>query len=235
MPDGHVRLLAYNVRSLRDGRDDVAAVIRACEPDVVFVQEAPRFLRWRARRAALARLAGLVVVTGGRTAAGVLVLSSLRVRVVHAEDVRLSRTPRLHRRGVALAVLDVAGARVLAASLHLGLARAERLRHLDEIEHHVHRLATRYGAPHVVLGGDLNEPAGGRTWRRALDRLSDAYAAAPWGGEATFPAVDPSRRIDAVLTSADVHVARCGVPDVPGAGTASDHLPVLADVSLSPR
>ena len=64
MPE--LRLLSYNVRSLRDDRASVAAVIRACRPDVVAVQEAPRSLRWRSKRAALARTSGLVVATADR-------------------------------------------------------------------------------------------------------------------------------------------------------------------------
>ena len=63
-----LRVLSYNVRSLRDDADAVASVIRSCEPDVVCIQEAPRFLRWRSKCAALARTSGMFVVTGGRPA-----------------------------------------------------------------------------------------------------------------------------------------------------------------------
>ena len=77
-----VRLLSYNVRSLRDDAAAVVRVIRSAEPHVVCIQEAPRLLRWRAKCAALARRSGLVVVTGGRTAGANLILSSLDVDVV---------------------------------------------------------------------------------------------------------------------------------------------------------
>lgn len=42
-PDGSavIRVLSYNVRSLRDDTEALARVIRACEPDLVCVQEAP--------------------------------------------------------------------------------------------------------------------------------------------------------------------------------------------------
>ncbi|MFD0632519.1 endonuclease/exonuclease/phosphatase family protein [Catenulispora yoronensis] len=36
-----VRVLSYNVRSLRDDRAALARVVRGCEPDVVCVQESP--------------------------------------------------------------------------------------------------------------------------------------------------------------------------------------------------
>lgn len=227
-----LRVLAYNVRSLRDGRHRAPAVVRACAPDLVLVQEAPRFVRWRARCAALARESGLVVVTGGRTAGGVLLLASVRVGVLHAEDVLLTPSKGLHRRGVAMAVVDVQGRRLVAASIHLGLALAERLRHVDEVEHHLARLADRFDARRVLVAGDVNEPAGGRTWQVLAGRLGDAYARAPWGGRDTFPATAPDRRIDGVLVGPGLTVLRCGVPSVPDAATASDHLPVLADLRL---
>ncbi len=42
-----VRVLSYNIRSMRDDTDALAGVITACAPDLVLVQEAPRFFRWR--------------------------------------------------------------------------------------------------------------------------------------------------------------------------------------------
>jgi endonuclease/exonuclease/phosphatase family metal-dependent hydrolase len=42
-----LRVLTWNVRSLRDDVEAIGEVVRGCEPDVVAVQEAPRFARWR--------------------------------------------------------------------------------------------------------------------------------------------------------------------------------------------
>ena len=77
---GELRLLSYNVRSLRDDRHAVAAVIRSVRPDVVAVQEAPRFLRWRSKRAALARESVLVVATTDRPA-GLMLMTTVGVTV----------------------------------------------------------------------------------------------------------------------------------------------------------
>lgn len=65
-----VRVLSYNIRSMRDDPAALARVIRACAPDLVFVQEAPRFFRWRKAAARLAAATDLVVLSGGATAAG---------------------------------------------------------------------------------------------------------------------------------------------------------------------
>ena len=69
-----LRVLTYNVRSMRDDRDALGRVLRAAEPDVVLIQESPRFLRWRSLCAELARRGNLVVVGGGRYAGSNLIL-----------------------------------------------------------------------------------------------------------------------------------------------------------------
>lgn len=94
-PDGSavVRVLGYNIRSMRDDEEALARVIRACEPDLVFVQEAPRFFRWRKHAARLAAKTDLVMLSGGATAAGPMLLCSLRATVERTEDVLLPRTP----------------------------------------------------------------------------------------------------------------------------------------------
>lgn len=222
-----LRVLSYNVRSLRDGRRAVADVIRSCAPDVVCVQEAPRLARWRSKAAALARESATVVVTGGRTAGAMLVLCRLGVDVRWREDLRLSRTPGLHQRGLALAGLRLAGRDLVVASFHLGLRPGERLRHVDEI---AGRLRT-VDAP-VVLGGDVNEQPGQPSWLALCERWRDAYAAAPAGEGNTYSARHPHKRIDGIFADPAIEVVSCGVPDAPGAGLASDHRPVLAVLRL---
>jgi endonuclease/exonuclease/phosphatase family metal-dependent hydrolase len=222
-----LRVLSYNVRSLRDDSQAVATVIRACEPDVVCVQEAPRFLRWRSKCAALARESGLVVVTGGRTAGAMLLLASLRVRVVRAQDVLLSRKVGLHQRGIALATLELGGSQFSVGSIHLDLDAAERRRHVDEI---VARIST-CGTP-VIVAGDINEEPDGPAWRALASSYPDAFALAPSGGEYTYSAIDPVKRIDGIFVDSAIKVRSCGVPDVPGIELASDHRPVLALVDV---
>ena len=223
-----VRVLSYNVRSLRDDAQAVATVIRACKPDVVCIQEAPRFLRWRAKCAALARESGLVVVTGGRSAAAMLLLASLRVRVVSAHDVLLTRKRGLHQRGMAAAILEIEGIRFALGSIHLDLEAAERLRHVDEIL----LRSSVFGVP-TILAGDINEEPSGPAWKALSGRYRDAYAVAPTGGEFTYSATRPVRRIDGIFVDSRIDIVECGVPDVSGIGRASDHCPVLAVLRLA--
>ncbi|MDO0928085.1 endonuclease/exonuclease/phosphatase family protein [Streptomyces sp. TG1A-8] len=235
-PDGSavVRVLGYNVRSMRDDTEALARVITACAPDLVLVQEAPRFFRWRKKLARLAAASGQVVLTGGGTAAGPAILCSLRATVERTEDVLLPLTPGEHRRGLATAVVRFGAVRLGVISCHLGLREDERHAQAGLL---LDRLAG-LGADHVVAGGDLNERPGGRAFDRLAAGLQDCRATAPWGGEHTFSATEPRRRIDALFATKGIEVLGCGVPlDQPGVtradlGAATDHLPVLAALRI---
>jgi endonuclease/exonuclease/phosphatase family metal-dependent hydrolase len=205
--------VTWNVRSLRDGAAGVAAVLRSLSADVVFVQEAPRFLRWRSKCARLARESGLVVVTGGRPAAGNLLLCSMRVRVVSSGDVVLPKRRGLHRRGAAVAELEVEGKTLSALGTHLDLDASARL---------ASALALRASA-YDVIGADVNEEPGGPAWSVLSAGLVDAAE----GLGPTFSVASPRRRIDAVLVAPSLRVVSCEVVEC---GPVSDHKPIVADL-----
>ncbi|MBW5424321.1 endonuclease [Streptomyces sp. BG9H] len=225
-----IRVLSYNIRSMRDDTDALARVIAACAPDLVLIQEAPRFFRWRKKLARLARAADLVILSGGGTASGPALLCSLRATVERTEDVLLPLTPGLHRRGFATAVVRFGGARLGVLSCHLSLQADERYAQGGML---LDRLAGM-GVEHAVAGGDLNERPQGRTFRRLAEGLTDCWTAEPWGGENTSTPADPHQRIDALFATPGVEVLGCGVPlELPGITgedlrAATDHLPVLA-------
>ncbi|MCQ9135578.1 MULTISPECIES: endonuclease/exonuclease/phosphatase family protein [Streptomyces] len=235
-PDGSavIRVLSYNVRSLRDDTDALARVITACAPDLVLLQESPIFFRWRKKLARLAADTGQVILTGGGTAAGPALLCSLRATVERTEDVLLPLTPGQFRRGLATAVVRFGGARLGVVSCHLGLTAAERDAQGGML---LDRLAG-LGVEHAIAGGDLNERPDGRTFARLAEALQDCRTAAPWGSEPTFPAHGPDRRIDAIFATRGVRVLGCGVPHgLPGVvdadlRAATDHLPVLAALEV---
>ena len=219
------RVLTYNVRSLRDDAAAVAAVVRACDPDVVFLQEAPRFCRWRSKLAKLARECGLLYVTGGRTTGGVALLANLRVDVSDLREGLLTKRRGLHQRGVAAAVVARSGERLLVASTHLGLKAEERAEHAAEVV----TLLRQVPAPHAVVAGDFNEAPGKPAWRAfQAGGLRDL---GPESG-VTFPARGPRKRIDGILGSVGVAAVEYRVIDDPLVERASDHRPVLAVVQV---
>ncbi|SDN84545.1 Metal-dependent hydrolase, endonuclease/exonuclease/phosphatase family [Streptomyces sp. cf386] len=235
-PDGSavIRVLSYNIRSMRDDTDALARVISACAPDLVLIQEAPRFFRWRKKLARLARAANLVVLTGGATTTGPAILCDLRATVERTEDILLPLTPGLHRRGFATAVVRFGGARLGVLCCHLSLQTDERYAQGGML---LDRLAG-LGVDHAIAGGDLNDRPTGRTFRRLADSLQDCWATTPWGGEYSSTPLDPHQRIDAIFATKGIEVLGCGVPvGHPGVTqtdlrAATDHLPVLAALRI---
>ena len=216
-----LRVVSWNVRSLRDDSAGVAAALRALTPDVVLLQEAPRLAfsglaNWR-----LARRAGLRRIVGGAPAAGNLLLVSRRVQVVDAHAVRLPKRPRLHRRGAVLAVLEVDGRRFGVLGTHLDLDPAARLDTARRLR------AALPAVPPLLVGADLNDETGSPAWQALSAGLVDlGQDLGP-----TFPQRSPRRRIDALLADPAFTVERVERPDP---GPVTDHLPLVADLHLPP-
>jgi len=135
-------------------------------------------------------------------------------------------------------VVEIGGARLVAASTHLDLEDVPRLAHAGQVISLLGRLRQKYGAP-AVIAGDINEPPGGPAWSLLARPFPDAHATAPAGDADTYSAAFPRRRIDGVFADPGIQVIGCGVPAEPGrAGDyalATDHRPVLAELELGSR
>ena len=220
-----MRVVTFNVRGFRHGRERVADVVRGLEPDVLLLQETGR--RRTLRR--FAASVGMVVATDPR--------SPLRRRVKNAVLVRdgtpfvssrLTRFPgsrRWYPRG-ALAARIGGPFDVWALSVHLGLEGRERGRQAEALLETVGSL----GAGPVVVGGDLNATPDMRAPSRVAATLHDAWTATGAGSGATFPATAPSARIDYVFVNEGIDVRSIAVDARDP--TASDHLPVVAELIL---
>ncbi|ASK66716.1 metal-dependent hydrolase [Brachybacterium avium] len=231
-----LRILSWNLWELRG---DLAALIEAArdlQPDVLLIQESPRFVLPSARLRWLARRVGRRVLLGGAGGRGLAILATDEVaaqvirRGAHPVEQTVSDLNSTYPRGVAAVRLSIpGGGAVVVASTHLALQEENRLRHAE----HLAALVRGAGAP-VIVGGDLNETADGAARRHLAPLLRDPAAVS----EHTFPAASPSRRIDAVLVTEQVRVrdaravrSTAAVQESRLRG-ASDHLPALLDVSL---
>ena len=225
-----LRLMTYNVRSMRDDRAALGRVIRAAEADVVLVQESPRFLRWRSLCAQLARLGNMVVVGGGRYAGSNLILSSLSVDAVSTADVLFTPDPRLHRRGTAIAVLTKQGSTFAVAGTHLDLVAEPRLRHVGEL----HRAIDEHVPSDVptVVAGDVNDQPGSPSWTALTTPRRDAFATAGVGDPYTSSARTATRTIDGVFVDPRITIRSARVLAGADVEAASDHRPVLVELEL---
>jgi endonuclease/exonuclease/phosphatase family metal-dependent hydrolase len=208
-----MRVLTWNLRSLRDDAAGVARVLRSAAPDIALIQEAPRLWRWRSACARLARESGLVVVTGGRPAAGNLLLCAMRVRVLSSSDLLLPKRQGLHRRGAVVAGLEVEGRVVSVLGTHLDLAPTVRLDSATRLRRE----------DYDVIGADVNEGPGGPAWAVLSAGLVDAAH----GLGPTFSVARPRRRIDGLFVGPSLSVASCEVLD---SGPVSDHKPIVAEL-----
>lgn len=225
-----MRLVSYNIRSLRDDRRAVARVLRSIDADVVCIQEAPRFLFWRRSCRRLADAAGLLIVGGGRSAAANLLLAKPSIEVRGARDVLFSKDRGLHQRGVAMVQLRWNGRAVAIAGTHLDGVEEPRLRHIAELHDTIKEFVPA-GVP-VALAGDVNTQPGSRSWEGLRAGGRDAFAVAGRGDGMTATPKQPTRRIDAVFVSDGLSVLSCTALDTPDVLRASDHRPVVVDIEL---
>jgi endonuclease/exonuclease/phosphatase family metal-dependent hydrolase len=227
-----LRVLCYNVHNQKDDVAALASVVRGLAPDVVVVQEGPRRFRWRHKTAALADRLGMVVAAGGLPSLGNVLLTTLRVRVGDTWCLRYPLTPGRHLRGAAFAscaVTSPAGetARFVVTGSHLATDPVERPAQ-----------ATRWRAAidevdlPVIAAADLNEEPGGAAWTTASRGLVDPAEKVGRGDRLTFPCPGANRRIDGVFVDPRIDVVDYDVVDTPESRRASDHFPVLVDLSL---
>jgi endonuclease/exonuclease/phosphatase family metal-dependent hydrolase len=248
-----LRLLSYNIRRGGIGREQaLAAVIRACGPDVVLLQEAtvPSVVE------------SLAAATGMRDW-GAVPLQSLaflsRLGIAH----RAWRRPRWSKHAfleIVPAGLDVRVFGVHLSAVHAALTERRRVYELRAL---VAALKREHPGVFHLVAGDFNTLAPGELldvtrlphrlrpflwmtggviqWRTISVMLESGYVDAfrqlnPAEPGATFPTWDPHIRLDYVfvpagytdrLTSSRVWSEEAAVRE------ASDHLPLLAEVEVS--
>ena len=225
-----LRVIVYNVRGFRDGFGRVVEVVRHFEPDLVLVNEtgSRRSLRRFAKELGMEAARDPWAPFRRRIKSAVLVRPPWRIvehRLHRFADVRKPMYPR----GALVAHVGHSGRRVWVLAIHLGLHPLERLHAAEELAD----LARGLDGP-VLIGGDCNETPDGRAMTFLGERFWDSWLL---GGEVsgeTFPASDPTARIDLLFVTEDVKVERVLVPSVMReARTASDHLPVVAELWLA--
>jgi len=231
-----LRIASYNIHECvgADGRRDperVALVLRELDADVIGLQEVDARLgitRTSMQMQYLANTLRLHAVSGPTRQRGsghygnALLTRRPVLNVRHVDLTVYRREPR----GAIDADLDVDGAVVRVIVTHLGLLPGER-------RTQVRRLLDILGQTRsdvVILLGDINEWfAIGRPLRWLHARLGRT------AGVASFPAARPVFALDRIWVHPRPALLSVAAHTSPAARTASDHLPVMADVGLERR
>jgi endonuclease/exonuclease/phosphatase family metal-dependent hydrolase len=222
-----LRVVAYNIHSSRDDLTALTSVVRGLAPDILVVQEGPRRFRWRTKAAELARSFGLVYAGGGLPSLGNVIMTNLRVRVREAWDVKLPLKPGRHMRGAAFARCEVSGIGFTVVGTHLSTDGEERPSQAEQVRQAIAGLDRP-----VILGGDLNDVPGSVSWNLVHQELVDVAERTGAGDVYTFPCRGADRRIDTIAVSEDVGVEAYHVETGDRTRAASDHFPLVAELTL---
>jgi endonuclease/exonuclease/phosphatase family metal-dependent hydrolase len=226
-----LRVLVYNVHGFREGLGGIARVVEHIRPDVALLNEtgSRRSLRAFAKEVHMQAASDPWSPFARRVKDAVLVRSPWRI-LEHRLH-RFSGTDRMYPRGVLLAHVGRAGERAWVASVHLGLRPVDRLANAKELAALVR---AALGEP-LLIGGDCNELPDGRAIGFLSERFGDAWLLGGDVAGETFPARDPTARIDYLFVSEGVRVERASVPGGELVRIASDHRPVVAELTLPER
>ncbi|HSI09828.1 MAG: endonuclease/exonuclease/phosphatase family protein [Rariglobus sp.] len=243
----HLRVMTYNTHSCggMDGRVSprrIARIIRQQSPDIVALQEVDHG-RARSRgedqATLIAKELGCNVVFcrtvshGDNEHYGHALLSREPIEIVkvaplpHAPD---SWWPEA--RGALWARIVIGGTPVNVVTTHLGLSPRERVIQMQAL------LGPDWLGPvlatePVIVCGDFNLTPGSAPYNLAMAKLGDVQAARDGHSpRATFSSMRPMLRLDHIFVSAHFETQRAFVPRNDLTRVASDHLPLLADLSF---
>ena len=230
-----MKVASYNIHKCKglDGAvrpDRIIAVLSEIDADLIALQEVDR--RFGAKSglldpSAILRATGMRLLLQsdaphGHGWHGNALLVRGEPRFYLRERVKL---PGLEPRGAIFAELDLGEGKFRVIAAHLGLLRQSRLEQADAL------LAAFLELPPMptILLGDFNE------WRRrrrsALGVLEAKFGVAP--SVLSFPSMRPMFPLDRILGWPAGLVSELEVHDSPLARQSSDHLPLLARVSLA--
>lgn len=245
----NLRLLTYNIRYGGVGREDaIGGVIKSCAPDLVILEEAtrPEVVRRLAADCGMPHY-------GSRLAESVAFLTRLDVARYEWHGALLARRKYLE-------LVMATGLRIFGVHLSAIHSNITEQRRMIEVRELLKNIAPYRDTFHL-LAGDFNTLAqgaafdasrlparlralywlgGGKIRWRALRLMieggyADAYRALHQDDGYTFPTWDPQIRLDYVFVpnARAGYVKACRVLyDAPRAREASDHFPLMAELSV---
>ena len=236
-----LKVLTYNVHSCRGrgGRPDpgrIAEVIASAAPDVIALQELDV---GRARTGGVDQAHEIAqhlkmdahfhpALHVEEEKYGDAILTALPSRLIRAGPLPSIGEPR----GAIWVEIELGDTRVQVVNTHFGLRSRERLVQAQTLagEEWLGSLACTLHP--AILAGDFNAVPRSRAYGFLARGLSKASLGMP--ARPTFPARFPLLRLDHVFTNTRARILNCVVIGTPLARRASDHLPLLATVHVTP-
>jgi endonuclease/exonuclease/phosphatase family metal-dependent hydrolase len=242
------RAMTYNVHRCRGldrawSPERIAEVIASCHPDVVALQEVDvrRARSGRIDQAeAIARDLGMDLqffptISIMEELYGDAILTRWPARTVKATALPGLGLPGLEPRGALWSSITIGNATIQVINTHLSFVGRERLRQVETLLG-AEWLGHEACREPVILMGDLNATTRSRTYRSLTSKLRDPYRLIQRLGnrpsKATFPTRYPTLRLDYILIGPSVEVLDVNTIGTPLARFASDHLPVVAELSV---
>jgi endonuclease/exonuclease/phosphatase family metal-dependent hydrolase len=240
-----VRVATYNVHGCvgLDGRLSparIARVLLSLDADIVALQELD-VGRSRSQAVDQAQtiadllemkmhFGAAIDVTGERY--GNAILSRWPLTLRRAELLSPGRG-RSEPRGAVWATVTVDDETIEVISTHLGLTQNDRNRQLETLFGNAWPCGRESNA-RTIICGDLNSSPGSSVCRRLSQHFRDVQRIDGQRGQATWPSGLPVRRIDHIFVGDGFRVLNTEVPRTRLIRVASDHLPLVVDLELTP-
>lgn len=230
-----IRVASYNIQKsigtdFRRRPARILDVLVELDADIVALQEVDRRFGERATSLAPDEISAATgyepVVFGARPRSlgwhGNTLLIRRGIKVLAQRQLVL---PRLEPRGAVLADLRVGEVTIRVVGLHLGLLGLWRKRQAEAVLSHLEALEEPL--PTIIMG-DLNEWSVNGGPLRHFARDHHVTQPGP-----SYPSMRPVFGFDRIIASPDLNIEAAGVHVTERARTASDHLPVWANLNLS--
>lgn len=243
-----VRIMTYNVHSCigMDGKlapERIARVIARYSPDIVALQELD-VNRSRTKKVdqadTVARYLGMQMHFHGsmqlqKERFGDAILTQHPMRLVKANNLPISPyKPNSEPRGALWVAIDILGHEIQLINTHLSLRSQERRAQVQSLLSHEWLGHPDCRSP-TILCGDFNARPSSPEWKKLDKRLADAQVRlANHRPQKTFFSRFPTTRIDHIFIDKSIEPLAIYTPDNALVKVASDHLPLIIDITLNP-
>jgi endonuclease/exonuclease/phosphatase family metal-dependent hydrolase len=243
MPNGRsIRILTYNVhscigtdRKIDPGR--IAAVIGEARADIVALQEIDVRRRRTGGIDQASMIASLLKMEAHFNPAMTIAeeqYGDALITDLPTGAIKTGPLPSLGEPRGALSVEVIVGNRKLhIVNTHLGLRGRDRIQQMTALMGPAWLQRDGKDLVSTVLCGDFNAIPASATYRLVTRTLKDVQLSGNrQSARPTFPSRYPLIRLDHIFVSADLTVIDAAVPRNRLTSLASDHLPLVAEISL---